>query len=243
MMRCAPAREQIIVLLGLALVAMIIIQHAAIGQTLAKPPQTGTEKPGLNLHKLPAHLQESTTLTHTPPVDYTNITPMNTAARKSFLTYQNNSTLGIKIQYPSNWKELQADDIGIIFISPPESTIDSFLEKLTLAVFPSNSNASINELANQAINNYREHLINFQLVESNGITFKSNPAYTLVYTYTDQAVKTVIAMDMGLTKNNKVYVLSYSADPTEYSMNMPTIQKMIDSFETRPIILAYSSRA
>jgi hypothetical protein len=241
MMRCAPAREQIIVLVGLGLAAMIIIQHAAIGQTLAKPPQTGTEKPGLNRHKLPAHLQQS--LTHTlKPVDYTNMTTMNTTASKSFLTYQNNSTLGIKIQYPSDWKELQADDIGIIFISPPESTIDSFLEKLTLAVFPSNSNASINELANQAINNYREHLINFQLVESKGITFKSNPAYTLVYTYTDQAVKTVIAMDMGLTKNNKVYVLSYSADPTEYSSYMPTILKMINSFETFPVNLQYSNK-
>ncbi|MFZ0897545.1 MAG: PsbP-related protein [Candidatus Nitrosopolaris sp.] len=126
--------------------------------------------------------------------DFTNT---NSTTSKSFLTYQNNSTLGIKIQYPSNWKNQQVDGVGVVFISPPETNLDRFLEKLTIAFFPSNNNTSVNELANLAINNYKEHYTGFQLIESKAITFERNPAYTIVYSYTDQELRKVIAMDVG----------------------------------------------
>ena len=176
------------------------------------------------------------TMTTTPMAyDFTNTS-------KSFLTYQNNSTLGIKIQYPSNWKNQQVDCVGVIFISPPEANIDRFLEKLTIAFFPSNTNTSVNELANLAINNYKGHYTGFQLIESKAITFERTPAYTIVYSYTDQELRKVIAMDVGTARDNRVYVFSYSADPTEYSSYMPTIHKMIHSFETIPLNLTYSNK-
>jgi hypothetical protein len=180
------------------------------------------------------------TMTTTPmPYDFTNT---NSTTSKSFLTYQNNSTLGIKIQYPSNWKNQLDDGVGVIFISPPEANLDRFLEKLTIAFFPSNTNTSVNELANRAINNYKEHYTGFQLIESKAITFERNPAYTIVYSYTDEELRKVIAMDIGTAKDNRVYVFSYSADPTEYSSYMPTIHKMINSFESIPINLTYSNK-
>jgi hypothetical protein len=177
----------------------------------------------------------------TTPMAY-DITNTNSTTSKSFLTYQNNSTLGIKIQYPSNWKNQQVDGVGVVFISPPETNLDRFLEKLTIAFFPSNNNTSVNELANLAINNYKEHYTGFQLIESKAITFERNPAYTIVYSYTDQELRKIIAMDVGTAKDNRVYVFSYSADPTEYSSYMPTIHKMINSFETIPINLTYSNK-
>jgi hypothetical protein len=189
------------------------------------------------------HIAQQTmaqTMTTTPMAyDFTNT---NSTTSKSFLTYQNNSTLGIKIQYPSNWKNQQVDGVGVIFISPPEANLDRFLEKLTIAFFPSNTNTSVNELANRAINNYKEHYTGFQLIESKAITFERNPAYTIVYSYTDEELRKVIAMDIGTAKDNRVYVFSYSADPTEYSSYMPTIHKMINSFETIPINLTYSNK-
>ncbi len=160
----------------------------------------------------------------------------------SFFTYQNNSTLGIKIQYPSNWKNQQVDGVGVVFISPPETNLDRFLEKLTIAFFPSDNNTSVNELANRAINNYKEHYTDFQLIESKVITFKTNLAYTIVYSYTDQELRKVIVMDVGMAKDHRVYVFSYSADPTEYSSYMSTILKMLNSFEILPVNLPYSNK-
>jgi len=49
-------------------------------------------------------------------------------------------------------------------------------------------------------------------------------------------------MDVGTAKDNRVYVFSYSADPKEYSSYMPTIDKMINSFETIPLNLTYSNK-
>jgi hypothetical protein len=190
------------------------------------------------------HIAQQTmggTMTTTPVTcDFTNATSTTT---KSFLTYQNNSTLGIKIQYPSNWKTQQLDGVGVVFISPPETNSDRFLEKLTIAFFPLTNNTSVNELANGATNNYKKHYTDFQLMESKIIAFKSNPAYSIVYSYTDQELRKVIAMDVGTSKDNRVYVFSYSADPTEYSSDLPTIHRMINSFETFALNLTYSNKA
>lgn len=269
MIRYDPTKEQIIIVIAIVLVATIIIQGLVLNssytrvlvQSLANPPsEIKSEKQGQiittttttttrqNLHELPIALQQSPDPTHssiisTPrSIDFTNATSTNTTKSKSFFTYQNNSTLGIKIQYPPKWKEVQVDGIGVIFISPPESNSDRFLEKLTIAVFPSNNNTSVHKLVNEAINNYRDRYPDFQVIESKAITFKTNPAYTIVYSYTDQELREVMAMDVGTSKDNRVYVFSYSADPTEYSSNMPTILKMINSFETFPVNLPYSNK-
>ncbi|MGB6673566.1 MAG: hypothetical protein WBE34_14135, partial [Candidatus Nitrosopolaris sp.] len=53
----------------------------------------------------------------------------------SFLTYQNNSTLGIKIQYPANWQRIESEDNdhGVLFLSPSESSSDRFLESFSVS--------------------------------------------------------------------------------------------------------------
>jgi hypothetical protein len=39
-----------------------------------------------------------------------------------------------------------------------------------------------------------------------------------------------MAMDIGMTIANKLYVLSYLAEPAKFNSHMPTIQWLIDSF-------------
>lgn len=116
------------------------------------------------------------------------------------------------------------------------------MEKLTIAFFPSNNNTSVNELANRAINNYKEHYTDFQLIESKVITFKTNLAYTIVYSYTDQELRKVIVMDVGMAKDHRVYVFSYSGSAPEYSSYMSTILKMLNSFEILPVNLPYFTK-
>ena len=53
----------------------------------------------------------------------------------------------------------------------------------------------------------------------------------LVYKYTDLVFGKAMAMDSVVTNSDKVYVLSYLAVPAKFSFYLPTIQKMIDSFE------------
>jgi len=39
-----------------------------------------------------------------------------------------------------------------------------------------------------------------------------------------------MAMNIGMTKPSKLYVLSYLVEPAKFYNHMPTIQLMIDSF-------------
>ncbi len=157
-------------------------------------------------------------------------TPSKTTKGNAFLTYENNSTLGIKIQYPSKWKRVQYGDMAVVFVSPSERNSDKFLESFSIAGTPTN-NKSISELASQSIANYRQKYANFQLIGTNVVTLKGSPAYMLKYEYTDQLFGKAMAMDIGMTKGGKLYVLSYSAEPAKFYIYVPTIQKMIDSFE------------
>ena len=103
------------------------------------------------------------------------------------------------------------------------------LGKLSIRVTPSN-NKSISELANQSIANYGQNYASFQLIESKAVTLKGNPSYILKYQYIDQLFGKAMAMNIGMTKPSKLYVLSYLVEPAKFYNHMPTIQLMIDSF-------------
>ena len=172
-------------------------------------------------------------------IGITNSSKNETTSGNFFLTYENNSTLGIKIQYPANWERVEsADNVhGVLFLSPSESNSGRFLESFSISRSLSYRNiSSIAELASRAINAHVEHLPDFQLVDSKLIAVKGNPAYMLVYKYTDLVFGRAMAMDIGLLNGDKIYVLSFLADPPKFWSYLPTIQKMIDSFEIQDIV-------
>lgn len=146
----------------------------------------------------------------------------------SFLTYQNRSTLGMTIQYPFNWKRIESDHKALIFLPPSKK--DAFSEKLTVAVFDTNSSVSAAQLSSAAINNYGQQYKDFFIIKSKPITLGGNPAYMLSYTYTEPGIGTISAMDLGVKDFNKAYIISYSAQALEYHTYEPAVQKMIQSF-------------
>jgi hypothetical protein len=162
-------------------------------------------------------------------IDMTNSAINETTRNNSFLTYENNSTLGIKIKYPSSWERLEYDDEGVLFLSPSESNSDKFLESFSIKVTPSN-NMSLSELAKQSIDNYGQQYIHFQLIGSKAITINGKSVYLLKYTFTDKLFGKGMAMDIGTTNGHKAYVLSYFAEPAKFSNYLPTIKRMIESF-------------
>lgn len=111
-------------------------------------------------------------------IDMTSSAINETTRNNSFLTYENNSKLGIKIQYPSSWERLEYDDEGVLFLSPSESNADKFLESFGIKVTPSN-NMSLSELAKESIDNYGQQYIHFQLIGSKTITINGKSAYLL----------------------------------------------------------------
>jgi hypothetical protein len=50
------------------------------------------------------------------------------------------------------------------------------------------------------------------------------------YIHTNPLAGKIVAMDIGIKHNNKVYVINYSAEQPEYHTYISTIEMMIQSF-------------
>src|SRR6476646_11623681 len=97
-----------------------------------------------------------------------------------FVTYDN-STRGIKIDYPKGWTVI--NQFGLGFFSPKENDSDTFQEGLLVSKGP-HGNQSIDKLATGVLAIYHTSLPNFKLIESKILTFHGNPAQNLIYTFT-----------------------------------------------------------
>jgi hypothetical protein len=139
----------------------------------------------------------ATTTTNSQCASAPNTTATNTTTA-NFITYEN-STWGIKIQYPSNWAK-QTTDRAVTFVVPPSGRNDNnnnpqqFLAKLnvtSIAGIP--TNAPHKALADRVVDGYRHFLHNFQIESYTNTTLGGNNAIKIVYSYTDPKRATDIA--------------------------------------------------
>ena len=152
-----------------------------------------------------------------------------------FVTYDN-STQGIKIDYPKGWTVIEQ---GLAFLSPKENDSDTFREGLRVTG-GSVVNETIDKLADSVLRFYNSTMKNFHLVESKDVIFHGNPAHVLIYTFSipgNGTLKAMIpgngtlkAMDFGTIESNIIHVFQYLAQENKFDSYLPTIQRMIDSF-------------
>ncbi len=122
-----------------------------------------------------------------------------------FLTY-NNAEKGIAIQYPSQW---QMSEKG----SSDPTVIVTFLSPIEVG-----PNIKIN--------------LRVQMVEEGDRTLAGLPGHYLVYADTQQGVP-VKWLTVWTTKDTKAYLVTFSSTVADYDKLLPTVQKMIDSFQTQ----------
>jgi hypothetical protein len=157
----------------------------------------------------------------------------------NFLTYQN-STYGIKIQYPPDWlyKEGNRSNSSVqtivTFVSPNMVTAPTVSVKslvgLTIAVqrlpfynIPLNTYTILN------LNNLRKSQPGFHLLTSNYTTLAGgNAAHELTYT----AATGLKTLAVYMIKENKAFILEYiTGQEATYLTYLPIAQEMIDSFQ------------
>ncbi|CAN5295149.1 hypothetical protein BH18THE2_BH18THE2_40300 [soil metagenome] len=157
---------------------------------------------------------------------------------REFLTYEN-STLGIKIQYPSGSQILVEDvpyDVG--FRLPDEEFPESSYDTLFIEVYPlplpnrQSQSMSIDTYIPSWISWAKENLSNFNLSNSKATTLEDSPAQLLVYTYADPDLGELKGVTVLAIENNILYTIGYeSIISSAYYDHIPIIQKMIASFE------------
>lgn len=175
------------------------------------------------------------------------------------LTYEN-STLGIQIEYPANWKPFEktsaATNANIVeFIPFVESEHDPLTPFFSISIedleevkapqkvgnestsgIGSNNNSALNVLTERNLE-LAKSLPDFDIIKLNSTSILSGiPAYKIVYTFADPGsplLPLFESMNIWAVQDDKAYTISYSAPESEFSNHLQTIQNIIDSFMIR----------
>ena len=155
-----------------------------------------------------------------------------TSNNNNFLTYQD-STLGIKLDYPAGWThELHAASL-VTFLATLESDSNTYPAGLGVKVqhMTSSKNISLNEITKVQIKNLTQDHPDFKLIESTDYKLGGNNAHKIVFTATDNKKNERKAMQIWTLRGDNAYLITYKAEPGKYSRYLPIIQKMVDSFQ------------
>jgi hypothetical protein len=146
--------------------------------------------------------------------------------------YQNyeNSTLGIKMQYPSNWKvEGFADRVR--FVSPKEDTNDKYAQSINLFTYPP---MSLNQAVESLTKYYNTSLINFTIIGSPDASVEANSSSVpFFYAYNDNNAVPVKSMDFIVSPegSGKTYLFTFSDEDSKFQRDLPEAQRIIDSIK------------
>jgi hypothetical protein len=181
----------------------------------------------------------------------TNITTTSNNNTNNFLTY-GNPTLGIRMQYPSNWSPIEygynstTNNTVVRFLSPSKTGSElgnvsgvsgNFVPYLDVFVFDS-KNISLDQIVKGRIS-YFSNNTDFAIHESkpftlnNGINNKNNnklPAYMLDYSATVGGDELFRKMQVYTMFDSKVYVITFTSQQASFINYTPIVQKMINSF-------------
>lgn len=81
-------------------------------------------------------------------------------------------------------------------------------------------------------NKHRNNALrDYQVIESSPIVVNGISAQKLVTTYSDSKFGNVKSMLVEMLKGDKQYEILYTSEPDKYDTLLPTIQKMVNSFQ------------
>jgi eukaryotic-like serine/threonine-protein kinase len=165
--------------------------------------------------------------------------------------YQN-ATYGVRMLYPSNWTQQNStvsagdeqnstvsagDDRFILvseFFSPEEA--DQYFVDVTISIDTKPQTINILSYRDLSIDIYRRdpNFKDLQLLSAGigNFTLAGMPAYSFEISYTDPEFGPQNMLEVGRIFEDRVYYIQYFADPPIYGKYFPTVQRMIESFET-----------
>ncbi len=155
--------------------------------------------------------------------------------RNNTLEDYNNTVYGIRIKYPANWEKTGTPDriTGNVvkFISPKETETDSYLENVNLIIqdLPENR-TELEQFTNFYVDEIQQSDANTKILEQGQTQLRNQPAYQVISTLEEEGVK-IQRLQVWMVKNNKAYIMTYTADVAKYSEYLPTAQTMINSLE------------
>lgn len=167
--------------------------------------------------------------------------PAAVSNSSSFLTFDN-PILGIKLQYPNDWTVRQyeynpdANNTVAGFYSPSKTASElgnlsgHFVPYSDIFIFES-KNMTLDKIIEGKIKRLQNDT-HFTILDSKPITLKGgHPAYVIVYRTVAGGDELFRKIQTYTIYGNKVFLISFTSQDASFSSYLPTVQKMISSFE------------
>jgi eukaryotic-like serine/threonine-protein kinase len=156
----------------------------------------------------------------------------NLITQEKFVEYQN-LNYGIQVDRPEDWKIEEKNDVFekvVIFKSPLENKNDNFQEKVSISIEDLSSQPkSLAEYSNATIQNLKQDWQPEELQESE-TNLADRPADRVIYSYRDGDRK-LKRMQVWNLKNNRAYVVTYTAEEDKFDRFSKSAEKIIDSLK------------
>jgi hypothetical protein len=155
---------------------------------------------------------------------------LNQTTDREFLTYEN-SSLGIKIQYPTGWELMKVGNLPYltnIFVSPLENNKDRYRENAFLKINDVSPNMTLNDFTS-TITKAVQNRSDFRILDFGSVNLSDNPGYRLIgLTRGNQNIN---VLDEWTIKDGRVYRVAFYLEEGKSKTYLPLAQKMIDSFK------------
>jgi serine/threonine protein kinase len=152
--------------------------------------------------------------------------------RIALAPYENYSQ-GFRVDYPRNWSKQNRDDFlatGAVFFSPLENDADQFKEQVSVLVEDLSSDLPLSEYTRQSLAEIRQ-LSDPNIGEAKVVAMGANEGRQIIYQGEENG-NPVQRMQTWSVNGNRAYVITYTAVPKSYDDYLPTVEKIIESFET-----------
>jgi eukaryotic-like serine/threonine-protein kinase len=154
-------------------------------------------------------------------------------AQEQFLTYEDITT-GISIQFPSNWEKSVNLNNFVTFRAPPETDTRVYPAALGLKIQELTSqNVPLQEVTKVQMSELKKTNPDLKISESSSTTLAGKPAHKVVFSATDNNQVKRKALQLWTVVDNQAILITYKAQPDKYSSYLPTIEKMINSFQIK----------
>ena len=148
--------------------------------------------------------------------------PSNADKNSNFVTYQKNF---LKVDFPENW--IFTETIDSVTFAPDRNSIDKI--KLNVLHLTSGS-IPIKSIVDSTLDEFVRTFKDFELIESGPLSNIKAPNHKLVYSYLDENKNKIQNIDVGIIRGSNLYIISSTANYTDYYRNLPIYERILTSF-------------
>lgn len=154
----------------------------------------------------------------------------------SFLTYDSSNYFMIRIKYPKAWRiqKIEQTFTGDVakFFPPVNNDSNSFQPELSVEMQDLKKTILLPDYTNSRVNEITQFLKNPKIHESDSATLANLPAHEVIYTGKQEQFN-IKMMAVWTVKNSKAYIVTYTAEESQYDAFLKTAQAMMNSLEIR----------